>query len=114
MLVVLKIVPMLLALCSLLNIVFDFFGKDSGVLSALGGVSLFPLLFIYLASYVFGFCTYHRLFLHYIVANNVLTYIDYYIGIPLTNMELFALYLVIVGLLLYSILYYHQKGCCRR
>ena len=81
----LKVIPMLLTLCAVLNMLFDFFGIDSGFLSLLGGVSLLPLLFLYLASYVFQFCAYHRMFLHYILASNILVWIDYYVGIPVSD-----------------------------
>ena len=111
----LKVIPMLLALCTLLNILFDFFGIDSGFLSAIGGVSLLPLAFLYLTSYVFCFCIYHRMFLHYIVVNNVLTYIDYTVGIPISNEALLMTYVFIAGLFLFLILYFHQKEkCCKQ
>ena len=49
----LKVIPMLLTLCAIMNMIFDFFNIDSGILSLIGGVSLLPLLFLYLVSYVF-------------------------------------------------------------
>ena len=85
MLMALKVIPMLLALCSMLNILFDFLNIDSFILSFIGGMSLLPLLFLYIVASVFRFCIYHRMFLHYILVNNVLTYIDYFFGIPVSN-----------------------------
>jgi hypothetical protein len=115
MLCALKIIPMLLALCSMLNMLFDFFGIDSRFFSFVSGMSLLPLVFLYIASYVFQFCAYHRMFLHYIVANNALMAVDYYIGIPVSNAVLFMLYLLLIGMFLFLVLYYHQKEkCCRR
>lgn len=110
----LKIIPMLLAVCVLLNILFDFFGIDSGIISAFGGISVFPLIFLYLASYVFEFCIYHRMFLHYIVVNNLLTWFDYYIGIPVSNVNLFMIHIFVVGIFLFLVLYfYRREKCCR-
>ena len=115
MLGALKIIPMLLALCSMFNMLFDFFGVDSRFFSFISGMSLLPLAFLYIASYVFQFCAYHRIFLHYIVANNALMAVDYYIGIPVSNAVLFMLYLLLIGMFLFLVLYYHQKEkCCRR
>lgn len=115
MLVALKLIPMLLAICSMLNMLFDFFGIDSHIFSFISGMSLLPLAFLYLASYVFGFCAYHRMFLHYIVANNVLMGIDYYIGIPVSDTILLMFYLILVGLFLFLVLYFYRKEkCCRR
>ena len=112
---VLKVIPMLLAACAILNMLFDFFGIDSGILSILGGISILPLLFLYLSSFAFQFCVYHRMFLHYIVANNILTGIDYYIGIPVSNCILLMIHLFLIGVFLFLVLYFYRKErCCKR
>lgn len=104
---------MVLALCAILNTAFEFIGINAEVLSALSGMSLLPLLFFYLASYAFKFCQYHRMFLHYILANNVITWFDYWIGIPVSTMTLLAIHISLIGLLLFLVLYFHQKECCK-
>ena len=110
----LKILPMLLAVCTIINTGFDFFGIKSELMSFLAGVSLFPLLFLYISSFVFQFCIYHRMFLHYVVANNILTYIDYYVGLPVSNGALFMLHIVLIGIFLFLILYFYKKAqCCK-
>lgn len=106
---VLKVIPMLLALVSLLNCTLSYFGIDLVILSYIGCVSLLPLVFLYLASFCFGFCSYHRMFLHYIVINDVLSSYDYYIGIPVTDVELFLINLILCGLFLFIILYLYLK-----
>ena len=65
--IVLKILTMLLAFITLLNSILSYFNIDLIILSYIGGVSLITILFIYIASYTFKFCEYHRIFLHYIV-----------------------------------------------
>lgn len=112
MLGLLKVIPMLLALSTLLSTVFDFLGLDSSLFSFIGGISLLPLLFLYLSSFVFGFCTYHRMFIYYIVVNNVITYLDYFIGIPINILYLFSIHLVIVGFFLFQILFYYRRQKC--
>lgn len=105
---------MLLAVCSMLNMLFDFFGIDSRIFSFVSGVSVLPLAFLYLASYVFRFCIYHRMFLHYIVMNNALMIIDYYFGIPVSNTFLLMLYLFVADLFLFLVLYFYRKErCCK-
>ena len=106
---VLKIIPMLLATTSLLNTLLSYWDIDWPVLSYLGGISLFPLIFLYLASYAFKFCEYHRVFLHYVTVNWILNIWDYYWGIPISNKGLFMLYMVITGLFMFLALYFHQK-----
>ena len=59
--IVLKILPMLLAFITLLNSILSYFNIDLVILSYIGGVSLITILFIYVASYIFKFCEYHRI-----------------------------------------------------
>jgi len=115
LLITLKVIPMLLALCAVIGMLLDFFDYDASLCSFIGGVSLLPLIFLYLASYAFRFCEYHRMFLHYVVANNILVYLDYYIGLPISNRSLLIIHLAIVGLFLFLILYFYRKEkCCKR
>ena len=65
--IVLKILPMLLAFITLLNSILSYDNIDLVILSYIGGVSLITILFIYITSYTFKFCEYHRMFLYYIV-----------------------------------------------
>ena len=105
----LKIIPMLLALTTLLNQILSFFWIDIAAFGYIGGVSLLPMIFLYLASYCFQFCEYHRMFLHYVVVCDIITLIDYYIGIPISSVALFLINLIIAGIALFFILYLHQK-----
>lgn len=115
MLIVLKVIPMLMALSAILNMLFDFIGLNGYIFSYIGGVSFLPLVFTYLSSYAFKFCSYHRMFLHYVVANNLLTGVDYYIGLPVSNLTLFMFHIFLIGLLLFLVLYlYKKEKCCRQ
>lgn len=106
----LKVIPMLLALTALLNTIFSYFDIDTVFLSYIGGVSILPFTFLYLSSYVFRFCGWHRLFLHYVLVNWILNIIDYYIGIPVSDKSLFILYIAITGIFLFLLLYMRQKS----
>lgn len=79
----LKIMPMVIALAYLVNTV---------------------------SSYVFKFCEYHRMFLHYIAVNDIINIYDWYIGISVTNRELFVLHMSITGISLFIILYLYVKS----
>lgn len=115
MLGALKVIPMLLAFCALLNTVLSFYEIPCDILSLIGGVSLLPLAFLYLVSYVFQFCIYHRMFLHYILLTDILNCVDFYIGIPLSNRSLFGLYMSMTGVFLFMILYFYRKErCCKQ
>jgi len=111
----LKIIPMLLAFCAALNMLFDFYGINSFAISIIGGMSILPLLFLYLFSIVFRFCAYHRMFLHYILVNNILVWLDYLVGIPVSDGMLLMIHMSIVCVFLFLILYFYRKEkCCKR
>jgi len=106
-----KVIPMILSGIALLNTVLSYLFIDVPLLSYLGGVSVLTIAFLYTSSYVFRFCAYHRMFIHYITINWILNIIDYYIGIPLSNKGLFMLYMIITGIALFLILWlkFHQE-----
>lgn len=105
LLLVLKFIPMVTALLYLSNTLLACLGIDLPVLSHIGGMSLLTWLFILLATYVFRFCVYHRMFLYYILVSDLLNITDYYIGIPISTVHLLMIHLVLAGLFLFLILY---------
>lgn len=106
----LKVMPMLLATIYLVNTVLSYYDIIIPVLSYIGGLSLIPLVFMYTSSYVFRFCSYHRMFLHYIVINDLINLTDYYYTLPISDWELFILHMSIAGVSLFIILYLYVKG----
>lgn len=106
----LKIMPMLLALVSLINSILSYFRLDLCFLSYIGGVSFITIIFLYLSSYVFKFCSYHRVFLHYIVITWIINLTDYYVGIPMTNLGYLCLQMVVAGIALFIILYLYVRN----
>ena len=113
----LKVIPMIMAALHLASTTLFYFGIDLEVLSYLGGVSFLTLGFLYLSSYVFKFCEYHRMFLHYIVVANLISIYDTYIGIPVSDGVLFMSNMTIAGIFLFLILYlkkheqFFKKSC---
>jgi len=89
---VLKVIPMLLALCSFLNTILFYFGINLTILTYFGGVSFLTIGFLYISSYAFQFCSYHRMFLHYILIVNIISYIDMKFNIPISDFNLLILY----------------------
>lgn len=101
----LKVIPMIIAGLYLLNTILSYFYIDIPILSLIGGMSILPLLFLYVSSYVFKFCEYHRMFLHYIVISDSIAYIEYYTGGILSDRNFLLLHIIIAGLFMYFILY---------
>ena len=108
----LKILPMLLAGLFLLNTVLSYFYIEISAISYLASVGLVPWLFIIFASYRLHFCEYHRMFLWYIMANNVLCWYDYEYTLPISNKGLFLIHIIVAGLFLFLVLYFHRR--CRK
>jgi hypothetical protein len=111
-LVFLKIIPMVMAGLYLLNTVLSYFNIDYSVISYLTGLGLIPWLFILVASYALKFCIYHRLFLWYIVANDIVCWTDYNFELPVSDREYLLLHFIVAGVFIFLVLYFHQK--CRR
>lgn len=108
-LVLLKIIPMLLAFCYVLNTTLYVFGIDSHILSHIAGMSLLPMIFLYLTSYVFQFCKYHRMFLHYVVLNDIINILDVYFGENISNWTYISIHLVLLFICLVIILYLYKR-----
>jgi hypothetical protein len=106
-----KVVPMLMAGITLANTILSYLGIQLICLSYIGGISLLVLIRFYITSYTYRFCSYHRMFLHYIFISNSLALYDYHVGIPLDDTNLFALNMIIAGIALFIILYLKFKVC---
>lgn len=103
-----KVMPMIVSLAYLIIATSYCFGVDMSIMSSIAGMSFVPLLFMYVSSYVFGFCSYHRMFLHYIAFNDVISLMDAYIGI---QYRMFLAFCVsILGIALFIILYLYVKN----
>jgi hypothetical protein len=108
---VLKVIPMLLALCSFLNTILFYFGINLTILTYLGGVSFLTLGFLYISSYAFQFCSYHRMFLHYILIVNIISYIDMEFNIPISDFNLLTLYstIALISMIIILIKFKNEK-----
>lgn len=106
----LKVIPVVLAFGDLLNTLLYLFGVDAAIISYIGGVSFLSLAFLYLSSYVFKFCEYHRLPLHFIVVNNIINIYDWYIGIPIGLVEMILLEVILVGITIFLMIYLHERS----
>lgn len=100
-----KVLPMIIAAIYFLNSTISFFYGNDIPLNYLGGVSLLPVLYLYLASYTFKLCEYYRMYLHYIVVINIINIYDYYIGIPIDDISMYLLCVLLTTLTMFIIIY---------
>lgn len=104
LLLVLKYIPMVIALCYMLNTMFYI-----EPLSNIAGVSLLTWVFLYLASVVFEFCSYHRMLLWYILIDDILNIVDHYWNIPISTDNLIRIHNILVGITLFIVLILYVK-----
>ena len=94
-LILLKVLPVIIAICYFIATVLSYFNIETFFLSQVSGISILPLVFLYISSCVFKFCKYHRMFLHYITLNLILNLIEWYIGIPFKSIEYLSLFVIV-------------------
>jgi hypothetical protein len=109
LILVIKYIPMIISMFYILNTILCWLGIDAPVLSNIAGVSLLTWSFLFLSDVVFQFCIYHRMFLYYILVDDLLNIYDFYFGIPLSTVEVLEIHSVLIGLLLFSILFVYLK-----
>ncbi len=108
---VLKVIPLVIAGCYFLNTFFSYFNIELPIFSYIGGLSLLPWLFLYLSSFVFRFCLYHRLPLYYVLVSDGISYYDLWIGITMSDRGLFVLNDMLAGITIFMIIYLKFKLC---
>ena len=106
----LKILPSLIALIYFINILLNLIGINLNSLSYLAGMSFIPLLFMYISSYVFQFCEYHRLPLHYILIANLLSIIGYEFKIAIDIWLYIVIHSLLFGIIIALALYLYLKN----
>lgn len=93
----LKFIPYILAILCFINTILLNIGIVMPVLNAIGFVSPIVLIFLYLSSYTFKFCEYHRIPLHYIASNNILNSLDYQFQFAITDYNFILVHSLLFG-----------------
>ena len=109
-LIIIKFIPNMLAGMKIIGLVLSYFKISSFILTCSFGTSIIFIIILYLISIIFKFCGTHRLSLHYVSLITVLSIIDYYIGIPLSNIGLYYLYSIITGIFITLWIYVWYKN----
>lgn len=105
-LITLKVLPYLIAVSYIVFTLGFYFGVELNVLGYFSSCSILTWLLLYISSFVFGFCSYHRVPLYYVLLNDVLNVVDTYIGLPIETNDFFVLHIALLGvaMLLYVFL----------
>ena len=115
---ILKYIPLVLAVLTFLMLLLQIYSPYIIVLGYFGGTSFLSLLFFYLSSYVFRFCEYHRMPLHYLTIVTIISLVDLFIGIPISFLSLIIIHISLFISLIISIIYFKygkfKKFNCKR
>lgn len=93
----LKFIPFILAIFQFIYTICFIVNVSVPIIAELASVSLIPLVFLYVSSYVFKFCEYHRMPLHYIVSNNILNSLDYHFQLAVSDYNIIIIHSLIFG-----------------
>lgn len=107
-LLLVKLIPVLVSAFYVLNAILSYFNFDNVFVSI--SVQVLFLSFLYVSSYIFKFCFYHRLFIYYIILHELLAWYDYLYDIPISDKSYLVLQLIIVGVFIFMIAYFHNKN----
>lgn len=94
----LKILPFVLSLFVFIDLILGCINITIPIITYIGSVGLISLLFLYVSSYVFKFCKWHRVPLHYIATTEIFNLIDYWFLPHITNHIILIVYCLIFGL----------------
>lgn len=94
-----------------ISTILAYFNIDVRICNYIGGMSIIPLIFLYISSFVFKFCAYHRIWLDYIVIETAITVYDNYIGIPISNFNYLILHCSLVFLIFCIATYFYVYRC---
>ena len=109
----LKAIPYVIALFYILFTVGCYFGVELNVIGYIASCSVLTWLFLYVSSFVFKFCIYHRLPLYYILLNDIINTIDTYIHLPISTYSFFLLYIWLTGVFVLLYIYLRVKSYAR-
>lgn len=82
-----KIYPMAIAVGYFCLFILHSFGIYVRIVDYFISQSYISIMLLYMLSYVFQFCLYHRIFIHYVLIQNVISYIDEIYTIPVSDKQ---------------------------
>lgn len=106
-----RYLPYVISLLYMVNTLLYLFGVDLAIFSILGGMSILPMIYFISVSFTFKYCLYHRLPLYYVILNDSINWLEYTIGIPITNTMFISisLILMLLTIIISTILYLKEK-----
>jgi hypothetical protein len=102
-----KVIPVIITGIYVLNTALSYFGIDWEGFSYI--VQFLFIIHMYLTSFTFMFCMWHRMLIHYILIVLILNIVDYHWGIPVSDRSMFLIYMVLAGVFIFLAIYFHLR-----
>lgn len=117
-LLTLKMLPMIMSFSYLIMFVLANTVEDWVIIPHILGTVIAPLTFVYLTSYVFKFCAFHRMFIHYYAFVELLNVTDYYVRIPISDEAITLLHdsvtiIFLISVVITYIIKYKKDKCLK-
>ena len=107
----------MLAFTDFVHTILSYFEYEKGIffMNFFSGISILPMIYLYMSSYSFKFCGKHRMPLHYVVVSNLIALYDSYQDIPLDDKQYLYVYFILTGVFIFIYLFYDQiyKKCLK-
>lgn len=101
-----KYIPVISAIVSILFTVFGYFNLHIHYLSFISNISLLYLILLYILSYLLHFCWKHRLCIHFLSIYYILSLIDSYFKLPISDAS-YTLSILLIACMF--IIYYFMR-----
>ena len=102
-----KYSPHFIAFVYMIYTFFGFCGIDCNLIGCFSHVSFLIWIQLLFTSFRFQYCYVHRLPIYYIGINELITSLDYYIGIPINVLNLLILHLLLIIVLIFGYSFYY-------
>lgn len=109
-LLVLKVIPYIVSIGSLVYMILYYYGIELKFMDYTFSCSVLPWLFIYISSFLFRFCLYHRIPLYYIAVSDIVNFIDSLYGIPIDTYYYMMLHYIIAGIFILLFIYFKRHA----
>lgn len=116
-LVTIKLLPMIMVISYLIMFVLANTIESLVIIPHILGTVIAPLVLLYLISYLFRYCYFHRIFIHYYAFIEILNVTDYYIRIPISDKTITLIHdgvsiIFIVSVIVIYIIKFKKDTCC--
>lgn len=105
LLVLLRIIPTLLAICFIIGSLGYYYGYNGVFANYI--MTILIIMFLYVASYRLHFCEYHRVPLHYYTFGNCVAFYDDYVGLPVG--DVYYAFIQLTILMVFVLLYIYLR-----